>query len=47
MRRSGITAGAAMAALVAGLLAPTGAGATTLTEAMVAAYGDNPTLTAV
>ena len=35
----------AMIALGAGLLAPASADATTLTDAMVAAYGDNPTLT--
>ena len=34
-----------MIALAAGASIPTGAGATTLTEALVATYGDNPTLT--
>ena len=34
-----------MIALAAGVSIPTGAGATTLTEALVATYGDNPTLT--
>ncbi len=45
MRQSGLKAGAALIALAAGLLAPASAGATTLTDALVAAYGDNPTLT--
>ncbi|WP_298689717.1 TolC family protein, partial [uncultured Sphingomonas sp.] len=45
MIRAGAGAGAAMIALVMGMLAPAAAQATTLAEALVATYGDNPTLT--
>src|SRR5579859_6217815 len=41
-----VKAGAALGALVVGLNGGTSAGATTLTDALVATYGGNPTLTA-
>lgn len=45
MVRVGVKAGAALTALAMGLAVPQAAGATTLTDALVAAYKGNPTLT--
>jgi outer membrane protein len=45
MIRAGAGTGAAVIALVMGMLAPVAAQATTLAEALVATYGGNPTLT--
>lgn len=45
MRRVGVKAGAALTALAMGLALPQAVGATTLTDALVAAYKGNPTLT--